>query len=361
MNSGPLAGLRVLELAGIGPAPHACMLLADLGADVIRIDRIGSSSQPVDYMLRGRVVVEANLKDPQQVELTLKLVEDADVLVEGYRPGVVERLGLGPAVCLNRNPRLVFGRMTGWGQDGTFARAAGHDINFISITGILDSIGRKGERPVPPLNLVGDFGGGSMFLVMGLLAALWERDRSGRGQIVDAAMCEGASVLAQVAWAMRGLGTWSSGRGANLVDGSRPYYDTYECADGRYMAVGCIEPRFFSVMLALLGLDPARLPEQNDLPRSQELREAIGLAFKSKSMQDWTAIFAGTDACVTPVLTWEEAAKHPHMIERGAFTTIGGVEQPRPAPRFSRSIGIGPRQPRAADLAGIAWPRSPAS
>lgn len=352
---GPLSGLRVVELAGLGPGPHACMLLADLGAEVVRIERVGASGGPVDAMLRGRTVVRANLKDQGDLVRVLELVDTADVLVEGFRPGVMEGLGLGPSTCLSRNPRLVYGRMTGWGQEGPLARSAGHDINYVALTGILENIGRRGERPVPPLNLVGDFGGGSMFLVMGLLAALWERERSGRGQVIDAAMCDGASLLAQVAWAMRGMGAWSSARGENLLDGSHPYYDTYECADGRSVAVGCIEPQFFSQMTDLLGLDRSDLPDQDDRGRSDELRDAIGRALKARTMQEWAEVFDGTDACVTPVLTWEEALLHPHMVDREVFTSIDGVEQPRPAPRFSRTSAAEPVGPRDAELADWTW------
>ncbi|WP_113701164.1 CaiB/BaiF CoA transferase family protein [Nonomuraea lactucae] len=356
MTEGPLSGLRVVELASLGPGPHACMLLADLGADVVRIERVGAGGGPTDFMARNRVVVEADLKDADDLAHVLALIDGADVLIEGFRPGVVERLGLGPDVCLARNPRLVFGRMTGWGQGGPRAQDAGHDINYLALTGVLENIGRRGERPVPPLNLVGDFGGGSMFLVMGLLAALWERERSGRGQVVDAAMCDGVSVLAQMAWSMRAMGLWSSERGVNLLDGSHPYYDTYECADGRSVAVGCIEPSFFSLMMDLLGLDQGGLPQQDDHERGHELRDAIAAAFRSRTMWKWAEVFADSDACVTPVLTYEEALVDTHMVSRGVFTSIDGVDQPRPAPRFSRTPTAEPVGPRAAELAGWAWP-----
>ncbi len=355
-NGGPLRGLRVVELASLGPGPHACMLLGDLGADVVRVERRRAGPGPTDFMLRNRVVVEADLKDSGDVARVLNLIDEADVLVEGFRPGVVERLGLGPAPCLRRNPKLVYGRMTGWGQDGPLAGDAGHDINYVALTGVLDNIGPPGQRPVPPLNLVGDFGGGSMFLVAGLLAALWEREHSGRGQVVDAAMCDGISVLAQVAWSMRAMGAWSSGRGVNLLDGSRPYYDTYECADGRYVAVGCIEPAFFSRMLDLLGLAEDELPGQDEVGRRRELRETIGAVFRSKTMQHWAEVFAGTDACVTPVLTYEEALTHSHLVSRQAFTSIDGVDQPNPAPRFSQTPAAEPQRPRLAELTEWAWP-----
>ncbi|TDC88532.1 CaiB/BaiF CoA-transferase family protein [Actinomadura sp. 7K507] len=354
MAQGPLVGLRVVELGGIGPAPLACMILADLGADVVRVDRAEENRGPVDYTHRGRRIMTADLKSPSDLERVITLVDHADVLVEGFRPGVTERLGLGPEECMARNPRLVYGRMTGWGQEGPLAATAGHDINYISVTGVLENIGRSGERPVPPLNLVGDYGGGAMFLVAGVLAALFERQGSGLGQVVDAAMCDGASVLATLMWSMRGTGAWFDERGRNLLDGSRPYYDTYLCADGRSMAVGCIEPQFFAVAARLLGLDPVELPDQHDQTRADELRAAFAAAFASKTMAEWTEIFAGTDACVTPVLTYAEALDHEHLRDRGTFTELDGVPQPRPAPRFSRTPGAEPSAPRRDDEAS--WP-----
>jgi alpha-methylacyl-CoA racemase len=353
MKCGPLAGLRVLELAGIGPGPLACMILADLGADVIRVERRGAESEPSDQTLRGRRIVSANLKDPAELNSVLDLATDADVLIEGFRPGVTERLGLGPAQCLARNPRLVYGRMTGWGQDGSLASSAGHDINYISISGVLENIGRADDRPVPPLNMVGDYGGGAMFLIAGVLAALFERRTSGRGQVVDAAICDGTAVLAQLMWSMRGENQWSDHRGSNLLDGSQPYYDTYECADGRCMAVGCIEPQFFALTVQLLGLDPRTLPDQHDHTRADELRAAFAAAFKSKTMSEWSEIFLGTDACVTPVLTYAEALENQHFRDRAAFTRIDGVDQPRPAPRFSRTPWSEPTP--AQRIEGAAW------
>ncbi|WP_214106130.1 CaiB/BaiF CoA transferase family protein [Acrocarpospora catenulata] len=351
MAHGPLTGLRVVELGGIGPTPLACMILADLGADVIRTGRAEETHGPVDYTHRSRRIMTVDLKNPRDLERVLALVDHADVLVEGFRPGVTERLGLGPQECLARNPRLVYGRMTGWGQEGSLAATAGHDINYISMTGILENIGRPGERPVPPLNMVGDYGGGAMFLITGVLAALFERQKSGRGQVVDAAMCDGASVLATMMWSMRGAGTWSDERGKNLIDGSRPYYDTYLCADGRSMAMGCIEPQFFALAVRLLGLDPAELPDQHDQTRADELRTAFAAAFASKTMGEWAEIFAGTDACVTPVLTYAEALEHRHLRDRGTFTQIDGVPQPRPAPRFSRTPCAEPYPPQRLDHA----------
>ncbi|GAB3141390.1 alpha-methylacyl-CoA racemase [Amycolatopsis stemonae] len=333
--AGPLAGLRVVELAGIGPGPHAAMVLADLGADVTRVERSGSTDR--DALLRGRRFVAADLKTAEGLERVQRLVEQADVLIEGYRPGVAERLGLGPDDCLARNPRLVYGRMTGWGQDGPLAQRAGHDLNYLGITGALHAIGRAGERPVPPLNLVGDFGGGSMLLLTGILAALWERERSGQGQVVDAAMVDGVSVLLQMMWAMRGRGEWSDERGTNLLDGGAPFYDTYECADGRYVAVGAIEPQFYAQLLAGLGLE-ADLPDRLDRTGWPALRARFAEAFHSAPRDHWAKVFDGTDACVTPVLTFEEAREHPHLVARGTLTVVDGVPQAAPAPRFSRTV-----------------------
>jgi alpha-methylacyl-CoA racemase len=351
---GPLAGLRVVELAGIGPGPLACMILADLGADVVRVERPAADDGRVDHTLRGRRIITADLKDLTEVAMVLDLIAGADVLVEGFRPGVAERIGLGPEDCLSLNPALIYGRMTGWGQDGSLAPTAGHDINYISLTGILENVGRGGERPVPPLNLVGDYGGGSMFLVTGILAALFERGRSGKGQVIDAAICDGASVLAQMLWSMRAAGTWFDDRGRNLLDGSRPYYDTYVCGDGRSMAVGCIEPQFFALAVELLGLDAAELPDQHDEGRAEELRTAFADAFSSRPMAEWAEVFAGTDACVTPVLTYAEALEHEHLRDRGVFTQIDGVDQPRPAPRFSRTPWAEPTAPRR--VVAATWP-----
>ncbi|NIJ11059.1 alpha-methylacyl-CoA racemase [Saccharomonospora amisosensis] len=341
--AGPLTGIRVVELAGIGPGPHAAMILADLGADVVRVERPGSGDDSA--MLRGRRSVVADLKTPEGRALALRLAEKADVLLEGFRPGVAERLGLGPADCHAVNPRLVYGRMTGWGQHGPLAQRAGHDINYISLTGALHAIGRRGERPVPPLNLVGDFGGGSMFLLVGVLSALWERERSGQGQVVDAAMVDGASVLAQMMWAMRGQGTWTDERGHNLLDGGAPFYDTYECADGRYVAVGAIEPQFYAQLLAGLGLDSADLPGQLEQDRWPQLRARLAEAFGAQPREHWERVFAGTDACVTPVLTFAEATDHPHLAARGTIVELDGVTQPAPAPRFSRTTPATPTPP----------------
>ncbi|MGH3959757.1 CaiB/BaiF CoA transferase family protein [Mycobacterium sp.] len=344
--AGPLTGLRVIELAGIGPGPHAAMILGDLGADVVRIERPGAATGVArDAMLRNRRFVTADLKSGQGRDLVLRLVAKADVLIEGYRPGVTERLGLGPDDCSRVNDRLIYARMTGWGQTGPRSQQAGHDINYISLNGVLHAIGRNGERPVPPLNLVGDFGGGSMFLLVGILAALWERQASGKGQVVDAAMIDGSSVLVQMMWAMRSLGMWSDERGTNMLDGGAPYYDTYECADGRYVAVGAIEPQFYAALLAGLGLDGADLPRQNDSARWPELRAAIAGVIGSKDRDHWAKVFADSDACVTPVLAFGEVQTEPHVTERNTFYQTGGGLEPRPAPRFSRTVPDQPRPP----------------
>nr|WP_308190346.1 CaiB/BaiF CoA-transferase family protein [Amycolatopsis sp. GM8] len=348
--TGPLAGLRVVELAGIGPGPHAAMVLADLGAEVVRVERPQPMFDPTgtnpDALLRNRRSVAADLKSEEGRAFVLELIRKADVLLEGYRPGVTERLGLGPEQCLELNPGLIYGRMTGWGQDGPFAPRAGHDINYISLTGALHAIGRAGERPVPPLNLVGDFGGGSMFLVAGVLAALWERNLSGQGQVVDAAMVDGANVLTQMIWAFRGAGGWSDERGVNMLDGGTPYYDTYTCADGRYIAVGCLEPQFYAAFLHGLGLDGEDLPGQHDRDGWPQLRARFTAVIVGKTRDEWAKIFEGTDACVTPILTFEEAAAHPHIAARDTIITVDGVPQAAPAPRFSRTPTAKPTPPR---------------
>lgn len=344
--TGPLTGLRVIELAGIGPGPHAAMVLGDLGADVVRVERPGGEPMPAnDLMLRSRRIVVADLKSDEGREVVLQLVARADVLIEGYRPGVTERLGLGPEDCAKVNERLVYARMTGWGQHGPRAQQAGHDINYISVNGILHAIGRAGEKPVPPLNLVGDFGGGSMFLLVGIFAALWERQTSGRGQVVDAAMVDGSSVLAQMMWSMRSLGVWNDARGVNLLDGGAPYYDTYETADGKHVAVGAIEPQFYAQLVAGLGLDSAGLPAQNDVARWGELRAAFAEAFAAKDRDHWANVFDGTDACVTPVLSFGEAETEAHLVARQTLFGQAANLQPMPAPRFSRSDPGAPTAP----------------
>ncbi|MFI5956037.1 CaiB/BaiF CoA transferase family protein [Cryptosporangium sp. NPDC051539] len=336
---GPLSGLKVLELAGIGPGPHAAMILADLGADVVRVDRPVPGYDPAagtyDQLLRGRRSIALDLKDEDGLGRLRQLIAVADVLLEGYRPGVTERLGVGPDDCAAINPRLVYARMTGWGQDGPWAPRAGHDINYISLTGALHAIGRPGERPVPPLNFVGDFGGGSMLVLVGILSALWERERSGQGQVVDAAMVDGTTLLSQMFWSFRGAGIWSDERGANLLDGGAPWYDTYECADGRYVAVGALEPQFWAALIA--GLEVDDLPNRDDRANWPAIRKRFTELFAARTRDEWAAVFEGTDACVTPVLSFGEASSHPHVAARGTVADVNGVPQAAPAPRFSRT------------------------
>jgi alpha-methylacyl-CoA racemase len=325
------------------------MMLADLGADVVRIQRPGvlpSAGFNADGMLRGRAVVEADLKGDDDKASVMTLIRRADVLVEGFRPGVMERLGYGPEDVQPLNPRLIYARMTGWGQTGPRAPRAGHDINYLGLTGFLHAIGRRGERPVPPLNLVGDFGGGSMFLLVGVLAALIERQTSGRGQVIDVAIVDGVSVLGQMIWALRGIGVWSDERGINILDTGAPYYDTYETADGRYMAVGAVEPQFYAELLTGLGLaGHANLPDRNDASQWETLRALFTQAFRTRTRDDWAAVFDGTDACVTPVLTFGEATVDSHMTARGAVTMIDNVMQASVAPRFSRTPPGAPEGP----------------
>jgi alpha-methylacyl-CoA racemase len=359
-DRGPLHGIRVIEFAGVGPGPHAAMVLADLGADVVRIQRPGVlplAGFNADGMLRGRAVVEANVKDHDDKASVTKLIARADVLVEGFRPGVMERLGYGPEDMQSLNPRLIYARMTGWGQTGPRAPRAGHDINYLGLTGFLYAIGRRGDRPVPPLNLVGDFGGGSMFLLVGVLAALVERQTSGRGQVIDAAIVDGVSVLGQMIWVFRGIGLWSDERGGNMLDTGAPYYDTYETADGKYMAVGAIEPQFYAELLIGLGLsDRANLPDRNDSAHWETLREMFTHAFRSRTRDEWSAVFDRTDACVTPVLTFAEAADDAHMSARGAVSVIDGVMQASVAPRFSRSVpGVPDGPARVATNPDLVW------
>ena len=343
--SAALSGIRVVELAGIGPGPHTAMMLADLGAEVVRVVRPVTPEPHAaarKQVLRGRVVVPADLKDPADLAAVLELIDAADVVIEGYRPGVVERLGIGPDVCLGRNPALVFGRMTGWGQSGPMAARAGHDINYISLTGALHAIG-PAEHPVPPLNLVGDYGGGSMFLLSGILAALVERSRSGLGQVVDAAMVDGASTLLQGILEMRSEGVWSDERADNLIDGGAPFYRTYACLDGKHMAVGAIEPQFYAELLAGLDLDPAELPNQHDTEGWPAMVKVFGDAFLTRTRDEWAAAFADSDACATPVLDFEEAVGHPHIAARGSLASVAdGVIVSGPAPRLSRSVGQPP-------------------
>jgi alpha-methylacyl-CoA racemase len=340
---GPLAGVRVLEFEAIGPAPFCGMLLADMGADVLLVDRTADAGlgfgreRRCDVMFRGRRSLMLDLKQPGAIEAALALVDAADVLIEGFRPGVMERLGLGPDVVLARNPRLVYGRMTGYGQEGPLAQRAGHDIDYIALAGALHAIGRAGEPPVPPLNLVGDFGGGGMLLAFGIACALIEARASGRGQVIDAAMVDGAALLSTMFYGMQAAGQWSGARGQNVLDSGAPWYDTYATRDGRFIAVGAIEPRFYAALVERLGLDPAALPAQDDRARWPELRERFAAVFRTRDLDEWCASFAGVDACVAPVLTFSEAPAHPHAHARGTYVALGGVLQPAPAPRYSRT------------------------
>ncbi|GGL84738.1 alpha-methylacyl-CoA racemase [Pseudooceanicola nanhaiensis] len=345
--SGPLAGLRVVEMAGIGPAPLAGQFLADLGAEVTLIARKSAAAHPADINNRGKRSVALNLKHPEGVAAAMALIAGADVLIEGFRPGVMERMGLGPAECAERNPGLVYGRMTGWGQDGPMAQMAGHDINYLGLTGFLHAIGRADDVPTPPLNIGADYAGGTMFLLFGIMAALWERQTSGKGQVIDAAMVDGASALMALVHSMIAMGRWSEARESNLLDGGAPHYRTYACADGKFIALGPLEPQFFAEMIARAGIDDAQRADQTDPARWPERREDYAAIFRQKTRDEWTAIFDGTDACATPVLTWSEAADHPHLAARRTFVVRDGVTQAAPAPRFSRTPADAPRPPPA--------------
>jgi alpha-methylacyl-CoA racemase len=345
MASGPLAGLKVVEFAGIGPGPFCAMLLSDMGADVVRIDRSSGvrggtpKGAPIyDVSSRGRRSVVLDLKHPQDVETALRLLDKADALVEGFRPGVMERLGLGPDVTLARQPKLVYGRMTGWGQSGPLSQAAGHDLNYIALTGALHAMGRKNDSPAPPLNLVGDFGGGALYLAMGICAALVEAGRSGKGQVIDCAMTDGAASLAAVFFGMRAAGIWTDQRDANLLDGGAHFYDTYECKDGKWVAIASIEPQFYVLLLEKTGLsgDPD-FQVQMDRSAWPMLSAKLASAIKSKTRDEWCAVMEGSDVCFAPVLSWQEAAEHPHNRARQTFVTVAGVVQPNAAPRFSRT------------------------
>ncbi len=352
---GPLQGTTVLEIAGIGPGPFCAMLLADMGADVIRVDRAGQvmggdpESPPADVLNRGRRSIGLDLKNPDGVEALLSLVERADVLMEGFRPGVTERLGIGPDDCLARNPKLVYGRMTGWGQEGPYSQAAGHDINYIALAGALDPIGRRGEAPVPPLNLVGDFGGGGMFLAFGMVCALLEAKSSGKGQVVDAAMVDGSAILTTMFHAFRAMGIWHDERGTNLLDTGAHFYDVYETSDGRYVSIGSIEPQFYAELLTLSGLGEAQdLPHQHDREQWEPMTGRLAEIFRSKTRDEWCEIMEHTDVCFAPVLSLEEAPSHPHNVERSTFIERNGVVQPAPAPRFSRTTAEIQRPPAHA-------------
>jgi alpha-methylacyl-CoA racemase len=352
--SGPLEGIRVVELAGIGPGPYTCMLLADAGADVLRVDR-GTGSPPAasagphwDLLNRSRSSVAVNLKHADGVRLVLDLVAEADGLVEGWRPGVAERLGVGPEECMERNPRLVYGRMTGWGQDGPMASTAGHDINYIALAGALWPIGREGERPVPPLNLVGDFGGGGMLLAFGMCAAMLEAQRSGRGQVVDAAMVDGAASLMTMTFAFRQLGLWGEGRGTNILDTGAPFYEVYDTSDGKWFSVGAIESQFYAELLQILGLEGEEVPAQNDREHWPTMKERFAAIFRTKTRDEWAEAFAGRDACGAPVLSPWEAHNHPHNVARQTFVDVEGVVQPGPVPRFSRTPAAVGKPPSVA-------------
>lgn len=349
---GPLAGVRIIEIAGIGPAPFTAMMLGDMGADVIRIDR--SAAVPADptgptpeIYNRSRRSVGVDLKHDAGPELVLRLLEGADGLIEGFRPGVAERLGIGPDEALARNPRLVYGRMTGWGQDGPLSLAAGHDINYIGLAGALHPIGRGGQPPVPPLNLVGDFGGGGMLLAFGMVCGIIEARTSGRGQVVDAAMVDGSALLTTMIHAFRAMGVWSEERSANLLDTGAPFYDVYETADGEYVALGALEPQFYAELITKLGLTDVDLSAQNSRSGWPAMRERLTATFKTRTREEWVALLEGTDACFAPVLSLAEAPRHPHNQARGTFVELAGITQPAPAPRFSRTAGEATPPPRA--------------
>jgi alpha-methylacyl-CoA racemase len=362
--AGPLAGLRVIEMVGLGPCPFAAMMLADMGAEVIRIDRKAAPAAggpfpmlgtKYDVMARSRRSLALDLKQPQGREVLLQLVDKADALLEGFRPDVMERLGLGPDACLARNPRLVFGRVTGWGQDGPLAQSAGHDINYVALTGMLHAMGAAGQPPTPPLNLVGDFGGGAMMLAFGVVCAVLEARKSGQGQVVDAAMTDGASLLGAMMYGLRGHGSWSDARGANMLDGGAPFYASYACADGKFISVGAIEPQFYRRLLELAGATDPAFEAQWRSAAWPELKEKFAALFRTRTRDDWCALLEGTDACFAPVLDLTEAPQHPHNRARGTFVEVDGVTQPAPAPRFSRTAAATPTPPRTpgADSAAI--------
>ena len=352
---GPLSGVRILEIAGIGPGPFAAMMLADMGAEVVRVERVqavreGSSGAHWDVMLRGRRNVALDLKKKDGAEALLSLVERADALIEGFRPGVMERLGVGPEQCLARNPRLVFGRMTGWGQEGPYANSAGHDINYIALAGALAHFGRAGEPPTPPLNMVGDFGGGGMLLAYGVVCAMLESQRSGKGQVVDAAMVDGSAVLMSMFWAFKQIGMFDEdARGTNLLDTGAHFYDVFECADGEWVSIGSIEPQFYALLLEKTGLaDDADLKGQMERTKWPQLKVKLAAVFRTKTRAEWNHIMEGTDVCYAPVLRMSEAALHPHNVARKTFIEVDGVTQPAPAPRYSRTTTATPTPPAHA-------------
>lgn len=346
---GPLNGLKIIEVAGIGPGPFAAMMLSDMGADVIRVDRSANAmggdpaAPPADIFNRGRRSIALDLKSPEGVAVLLDLVEHADALIEGFRPGVAERLGFGPDQCAERNPKLVYGRMTGWGQEGPYASTAGHDINYIALAGVLAHLGRSGEKPTPPINLVGDFGGGGMLLAFGVVCALLEAQRSGSGQVVDAAMVDGSALLMTMMWGFKAMGIWSDERGTNMLDTAAHFYDTYECADGEYVSIGSIEPQFYLQLLEHTGLGRIyeelgeELPHQMDSARWPEMKERLEAVFRTRTRDEWCQEMEGTDICFAPVLSMDEATRHPHNVQRGTFVEVAGITQPAPAPRFDRT------------------------
>ena len=350
---GPLHGLRIVELAGIGPSPMACMLLADLGADVVRIERTEAADlgvhKPAQFnlLMRNRRLLALDLKQPEAVAQVLDLVEQADVLIEGFRPGVTERLGLGPQECLARNPRLVYGRMTGWGQTGPLAQAAGHDLNYVALTGVIHAIGRADQPPSIPLALTGDMGGGALYLALGVLAAVLEARSSGQGQVIDAAIVDGAASLATVFYGLHAAGLWQDQRGSNILDSGAPFYDVYECSDGAWISIGPIEARFYAQLLQLLELDPQDLGAQNDRSTWPRAKVLIAQRFRARTRAQWCALLEGTDVCFAPVLSFAEAPQHPHLKARATFVEVDGVVQPAPAPRFSRTVPDLPKPPRA--------------
>ncbi len=354
---GPLSGIRIIEVAGIGPGPFAAMMLADMGADVIRVDRAANAMggdpevPPSDVLNRGRRSIALDLKSPEGMAVLMDLVEHADGLIEGFRPGVAERLGFGPEACAERNPKLVFGRMTGWGQDGPYAPTAGHDINYIALAGVLAHLGRADEKPTPPINLVGDFGGGGMLLAFGMVCALLEAQRSGSGQVVDAAMVDGAATLMTMMWAFSAMGIWSEERGTNMLDTGAHFYDTFECADGGYVSIGSIEPQFYAQLVELTGLEKHYSDKGQELPRQMdraawgELKGALTEIFLTRTRDEWCEVMEGTDVCFAPVLTMSEARNHSHNVARGTFVEVAGIPQPAPAPRFSRTTAEIQRPP----------------
>lgn len=345
---GPLEGVKVIEVGGIGPGPFCGMMLSDMGAEIVRVERTGQftiAEPKFDVLLRNRRSVVIDLRKEEGVFTLLRMLEQADALQEGFRPGVMEKLGLGPDVCLKRNPRLVYGRMTGWGQEGPIAKAAGHDINYISLSGALHTIGRKGEKPVPPLNLVGDFGGGGMMLAFGMACALFEAQKSGKGQVVDAAMIDGSAALMAMMYGFRASGYWADERGSNMVDGGAHFYDTYETSDGKYVSIGSIEPQFYALLLKHTGIDDPDFQNQHDQSKWPAFKARLTEIFKTKTRDEWCGIMEGTDVCFAPVLSLDEAKDHPQCRTRNTFIELDGVLQPAPAPRFSRTTPDTPRPP----------------